>query len=243
MGCSLCRKPNLNESIYELADSPSERMERNKPKMNKVINSADKCSKTLTNEQIDLTIYKDNLVTSINKIRSSPKDVHLLIDKYINMIQENESEVELVYHLNEKNIKITLLNGREEFLRVRNIFDSVSVLDTFQYNKLYEIDLYFRDDLISDNQIININVLSELYGSHYAKLKQNGLELRGFHYDISPCDPEISLLLQLVDDNDSRGQRRNNLLNKDFKYIGITSLLIANGLILSLLSFGNDRDE
>jgi len=47
-------------------------------------------------------------------------------------------------------------------------------------------------------------------------------EVNAFHFDIGTFDAEISLILQLVDDNTFNGIRRSNLLNEKFKYIGIT---------------------
>jgi len=47
-------------------------------------------------------------------------------------------------------------------------------------------------------------------------------EENAFHFDIGSYNPEISFILQLVDDNSFNGIRRSNLLNDKFKYIGIS---------------------
>ena len=47
-------------------------------------------------------------------------------------------------------------------------------------------------------------------------------EQNAFHFDVGPYDAEISLILQLVDDNSFNGIRRRNLLNDKYKYIGIS---------------------
>lgn len=43
-----------------------------------------------------------------------------------------------------------------------------------------------------------------------------------FHFDMGMSDPVLSLVLQVVDDNNFLGQRRNNILNPNYKYIGIS---------------------
>jgi hypothetical protein len=45
-----------------------------------------------------------------------------------------------------------------------------------------------------------------------------------FNMDLGVSDPETSLLLQVVDDSPFKGKRRDNILNPNFKYVGISFL-------------------
>ena len=50
----------------------------------------------------------------------------------------------------------------------------------------------------------------------------------------------LSVLLQIVDDTNFMFHRRNNILNKNSKYIGINIGKIENGLYCYYLLFGKD---
>ena len=54
---------------------------------------------------------------------------------------------------------------------------------------------------------------------------------------------ELSVLLQVVDDTNSMCQRRNNILSKSSKYIGINVGKISNGLYCFYLLFGKDKKK
>ena len=68
----------------------------------------------------------------------------------------------------------------------------------------------------------------------------NKYKLFGFHYDNGSIHSEISIILQLVDDNDANGQRRNNILNRDFKYLGVSVGKIKPNRFIVYLSFAGD---
>jgi hypothetical protein len=49
-----------------------------------------------------------------------------------------------------------------------------------------------------------------------------------FHFDVGSPLAEISFVLQLVDDTPFKGSRQRNILNPDFKYVGISTLKVKN---------------
>lgn len=57
-----------------------------------------------------------------------------------------------------------------------------------------------------------------------------------FHYDIGVLNPTVAVVLQLVDDSPFRGNRRANILNSNYNYIGISTKIIGN-LICSYYTF------
>lgn len=58
-----------------------------------------------------------------------------------------------------------------------------------------------------------------------------------FHYDYGSCNPEISCIIQLVDDNVSNFYRRNNILNPNYNYIGISIAQIKKKKFLVYCTF------
>jgi len=49
-----------------------------------------------------------------------------------------------------------------------------------------------------------------------------------FHFDVGSPQADTSFVLQLVDDTPFKGARSKNILNPDFKYIGISTLKVKN---------------
>lgn len=239
MGCS-CRKYNLNESIYELADTLSDRdVDRKFSLFNKITKTPTKVFNK-KEDIINIERYNDDIILLLNKTRKHPNSLTDTIMKHIELINDNN---ELVVEKEiGKEIKISLFKGKEEFKEVCNQLNSINSMSELEYNSIFNIDITDFSSLIDSNNSINIDILSSFYGKHYAKLKQNGYDITGFHYDISP-DSEISIILQLVDDNNSHGQRRKNLLNKESKFIGISSYIIDNYLICSFLTFGKQTRD
>lgn len=74
------------------------------------------------------------------------------------------------------------------------------------------------------------------------------LELTGkysqiaFHYEIGIKNSSVSTILQIVDDSPFRGSRRNNIMNSNFNYIGITSKEYE-GQICSFYTFAAKAGE
>ena len=60
----------------------------------------------------------------------------------------------------------------------------------------------------------------------------------GFHFDLGVVCPESTVALQIVDDNSFNFQRRNNLMNPLYKYIGISNKKIGNSFCLYLTFAG-----
>ena len=239
MGCS-CRKYNLNESIYELADTLSDReVDRKFSLFNKITKTPSKIFNK-KEDIVNIEHYNDEIKLLLNKTRKDPNSLTATIMKYLELINDNN---ELV---NEKEIgkeiKISLFKGKVEFKEVCDQLKTIDPIDELEYNSIFNIEITDFTSIIDSNNSINIDILSSYYGKHYAKLKQNGYDITGFHYDISP-DSEISIILQLVDDNNSHRQRRKNLLNKESKYIGISSYIIDNYLICSFLTFGKQTRD
>ena len=90
-----------------------------------------------------------------------------------------------------------------------------------------------------------IDWTNALYLKTQVTLKKYDLKgslINAFHFDIGANNPEISLILQLVDDNSFNGIRRMNLLNAKYKYVGITHKL-TNTLCCSYFFFSDVSKE
>ena len=83
--------------------------------------------------------------------------------------------------------------------------------------------LQFSDDLVIHvPEDFNYQIKNDLI-----KTKKNdplfAFKNIGFNLDISGKNAEACCILQLIDDTGNKGQRRSNILNPDFRYVGISA--------------------
>lgn len=67
--------------------------------------------------------------------------------------------------------------------------------------------------------------------------QESKMNIIDFHYDVCFSDPELSTLMQIIDDTNSHFQRRKNIFNPKAKYIGISEGSIKPGLSCYYLMF------
>ena len=189
-----------------------------------------------------LITMRESMFMEINSIRKNPLIIIEKIDKYSPFIKSLSKDCFIQV---DKNNKIKLNKGKELFESFKNIIIKKKPMP----------ELILRDELTfpfptnSDYEFIDCQNL-DFIQEHYLtitlkqiknKLYEKNIELINFHYDIMNSNIELSVLLQIVDDTNSMFQRRNNLLNRLTKYIGINIGKMSNGLYCYYLLFGKDK--
>jgi hypothetical protein len=86
--------------------------------------------------------------------------------------------------------------------------------------------LEFREDLViplpeNPKEWKDNKKIAELFGNKKKEVADKYRDCN-FILDLEISNPEISLILQIIDDNPFQGKRRENLLNPNNKYIGIS---------------------
>jgi len=193
-----------------------------------------------------LNIYSSNafaleMLREINLIRTNPIAYASKIKEFIKFIYTDEKN-NRKYILVNKNTKLNLLKGEEAFL---NCLDFITELDknlksqkTFLHEFELKDELKFPFPLDEPDKCISNEYIKE----NFVKLKLSlgfRFKLKGFHYDLSTNDPEISTLLQIVDDNNSSGKRRNMLLDENVKYVGINIGKLKDNIFCIYLVFAS----
>lgn len=64
--------------------------------------------------------------------------------------------------------------------------------------------------------------------------------IHNFHYDKNICLPEVSCVIQIIDDTDSNFRRRKNIFNKESKVVGINCEKINGTTLCYYLLFGEE---
>ncbi len=258
MGCQTCSNrtdikldkiPN-NENI--LSKRNLNYLSINKQKHNtKLIPSDSKSSSNQENtnliqnnlEEISyLETMRDTMLLEINSIRKNPKIIIEKINKYLPFIStlSKDSFIQV-----DNNNKIKLNKGKIIFENCKSFFSKKNPI--FEFILLDELTFPFpihsEYDYIDEenSDFINENYLTLTLKKIKKELNNKNIELVNFHYDIMNSNVELSVLLQFVDDTNSLFQRRNNLLSKISKYIGINIGKMTNGLYCYYLLFGKDK--
>ncbi|MCQ2817148.1 MAG: hypothetical protein MJ252_07775 [archaeon] len=155
-----------------------------------------------------------NVVEDINYVRTNPKGLILKIKELIPKIQKEEDKVFL--RINNK-INIKLSKGESSFEECLNYLQTQKSLNTLIFKE--ELSLEFPE--YNPDQCDKKNYLTEALNKKNTQVNKIGLKIINFHYDLSLLEPELSVLMQIIDDTNFIHQRRKNIFNSEAKYIGV----------------------
>ena len=127
-------------------------------------------------------------------------------------------------------IKILLRKGEEAFNDAINFLKKLKPMNNLIFNPYIVIDLPKNENEIKNKKDIFTkaeNMINE------------GIIIKSFWRNVIK-DPELSLLMLIVDDTgDNYAKRRNDIFDRNMKYIGINSIEI-NKNFLSYFSLCNE---
>ena len=172
------------------------------------------------NESIKLNEYSHRILELINAIRDRP-------ESYIEIIKENTENIEASGKNSEKiifkkKVKVFLNKGYEAFSDAMEYLKNVKSMEPLILNEEINIDLPENID-----EFKNPNFIKEKAN----ELIKNGKKIDFYFRDLIKY-PDVSVLLMIVDDSEKNpGKKRQAVLNKDFKYIGISSKFIGKTFI------------
>jgi hypothetical protein len=216
--------PNINSTLNE-KDNNNEIFPISSNNENEIssINNNENISKSPTNEKAILQIndfpsdeFSFYIFNEINKIRSNPKNY---IDLFTNA-KENvliDSKNRLIYKKNK--IKVALFRGIPAFDETIEYLKDIEKMDKLIFNKNLCIKLPKDENEIKDKNYLKNNIINMI---------KNGIKIKSYWRDII-IDKETSFILMIVDDiSNKSGEKRNDIFNKNMKYIGINSVKINN---------------
>lgn len=128
--------------------------------------------------------------------------------------------------LKEEICRVGLLKGKPAFIEIA---EELAMQDTLEPLELKEEMCLQIPNEIED-------WVNQSFLESYLQEKFNFMESSeyGFHFDLGVVDPLTSVILQLVDDNYFNFQRRANILNPSYKYIGVSNRKIGNNFCVYL---------
>ena len=167
--------------------------------------------------------YPEKIVEYINNIREDPVGFADIIEDSIKYIVEEEdkndpSNVRLIF---KKKVKVALNKGEAAFLEAAEYLRSLTPLPPIEFVQDKCIPLPDNEDELKDPTFLREQV----------RQIREKTEVDVFFKDLIKI-PEVSGLLMIVDDtNKNAGKKRMALLNKDLKYVGVTSKFVGKTFI------------
>ena len=162
--------------------------------------------------------FSKYVLEQINIIRANPQS-------YINIIENAKKNV-----IKDKNgryiyngkIKIALASGIEAFNNAINYLKTAQPMGKLIFNNYITVELPKNENEIKYRNDLRLKVDNMI---------ESGIKIKSFWRDIIR-EPDISLLMMIVDDNgDKSGMRRKDLLDPNMKYIGINSIDIKGNFV------------
>lgn len=130
---------------------------------------------------------------------------------------------------NDKTNKIGLKEGIGKFNECKRFLLQIDSCPELKYDSELEIEIPEDMELWLNNDYIKNKIIdkqSELINSN--KKEYN---IFGFHFDFGMTDPIISSVLQLVDDNNCENRRRYNIMNSEYKALGVTNKICGKRFV------------
>ena len=168
--------------------------------------------------------YPSKIIGLINRIRQNPKEYADVVEDSIKNIIREERDIEenkpkIIY---KEKVKVALMRGEPAFREAVQELRKMEPMPPLIFNEdicipLPDNENDFRDSTYLRNkvkEILSKNITINVFFKEMVKL------------------PEVSALLMIVDDNGKNsGKKRKALLNKNFKYIGVTYRFIGKTFI------------
>ena len=178
----------------------------------------DSLEENIIDKSVPSDEFSKYIFTQINLLRENPSS-------FINLIQGSESNIQrdkknrLIY---KAKLKVALDKGIKAFEEAKLILSNTKPMSKLNFD--YDMKLKLPKN--------EINIKSNNYLKNQILIKgDKGINIKAFWKEII-YDPETCFVLMIVDDNGKKaGFKRRNLLNPEYKYIGISSININNNFI------------
>ena len=178
----------------------------------------DSLEENIIDKSVPSDEFSKYIFTQINLLRENPSS-------FINLIQGSESNIQrdkknrLIY---KAKLKVALDKGIKAFEEAKLILSNTKPMPKLNFD--YDMKLKLPKN--------EINIKSNNYLKNQVLIKgDKGISIKAYWKEII-YDPETCFVLMIVDDNGKKaGFKRRNLLNPEYKYIGISSKNINNNFI------------
>ena len=180
--------------------------------------------------------YPERIIDIINTIRQDPVSyADVVIDSMKNIVEDNNKDDstknKIIY---KKKVKVALTRGKPAFLEAAEHLRNTEPLPPLEFVPEICIPLPEDEFDMKDANFLKKKVI---------ELRKEGINIDIFYKDLVKI-PEVSALLMIVDDSGrNAGKKRQTLLDKDVKYIGVNSKFVGKTFIAYLSFVKSDNNE
>ena len=162
--------------------------------------------------------YSKYLLDQINTIRADPQSfIGVIEDSKANICKDKKGR--LIFN---GKVKIALTEGESAFNECIEFLKNLEPMEPLEFDPYLTIQPPQNEQEIKDKNDIHKKVDNMI---------NSGVYISSYWKDFVK-DPEISFLLMIVDDNGVKsGRKRNDILNPNMKYIGISSAEIKRNFV------------
>ena len=212
-----------NENLLGLDNQDNLNQEEMNNEYNNNINQNENNNYNNINLDDKYSDYPEKIIELINNIREDPVGYADIIEDSIKNIieEEDKKDPENIRLIFKKKVKVALNKGEPAFKEAAEYLKTLSPLPPLEFNQDKCIPLPENEEELKDPTFLREQV---------QKIREN-TNIDVFFKDLIKI-PEVSGLLMIVDDNiKNAGKKRLALLNKELKYIGVTSKFIGKTFI------------
>ena len=208
MGCE-CNKPEESNDELKAEDNLIKDLEKENDFEQNNNNLSSRSHNGKPEDNFSLYLFEQ-----INALRQNPQSFIDIIEKAKSHITLDKSGIK-VY---KTSVKVALNKGEAAFDEAIEILKKTEPMKKLKFNPDFLIEIPTNE----------VDVKSKEYLTDKVKLKLDaGVDIKSFWKDIVK-DAESCFILTLVDDSAKNpGNKRNDLLNKDNKYIGISTARVG----------------
>lgn len=189
--------------------------------LNNILNPYEPSEKTHNKAINDSEDYPTEMFLRINELRQNPLSVIPDIEtgmKYITKITKENGIEKVIFH---QQIKVALNRGENAFMEAIEDLKTRKSIPPLEFKPSLCIQMPTTEEEMKDKELLAKRVIE-------LKSKENvdngWKELVGI--------PDISFLLMVVGDSEKKAKiKRNDLLNPDYKYIGISSTKVGKNFL------------
>ena len=215
--------PNLNDGKYFHGNEESQNIDMDQEKQ-----------EILRNQKY--LNYPERIIEIINNIRQDPVSyADVVLDSMKNIVEDNNkndaTKNKIIY---KRKVKVALTRGKPAFLEAAEDLRNTEPLPPLEF--VPEICIPLPEDELDmkDNNFLKKKVI---------ELRKEGIHIDVFYKDLVKI-PEVSALLMIVDDSGKNaGKKRMTLLDKNIKYIGVSSRFVGKTFIAYLSFVKGDNNE
>ena len=182
------------------------------------MNGSQKSSLTINSQISKKNDYPQKIISLINEIRSNPLLYSKQVEESIKNIKITKNNRIIYCNV----VKVALHRGEEAFREAIDKLRNTDPMPPLRYNPQLCIPLPENETELNQQNFLKEQV---------EKIRQRNTNIEIYFKDLIKI-PEVSVLLMIVDDNSKNtSKKRDTLLNKDFRYIGINSTFIGKTFV------------